>query len=218
MEKVLFIAFHFPPRGGPGVHRSLNFVNHLRSFGYEPIVLTVKEEDLRKGGYEWDDSLKSRIPPGLEVHRCGSGEPFSLRRILLRLRLFRLFWFFLYPLFWERTAGWPRAAMPSALRLIRKHQIRLVYTSSAPFSSALLAYRLKKKTGIRWVADLRDPFTDGYQWDFPSRLHWLFMRRMEKRILNHADHLVVNTPEVRNLMLARGILTAEKVSAITNAY
>jgi hypothetical protein len=218
VEKVLFIAFHFPPRGGPGVHRSLNFVNHLRSCGYEPVVLTVTEEDLRKGNYEWDESLKTRIPKDMEVHRCSSGENFFLRRVLMKLRLFRLFWFFLYPFFWERTAGWPRAAMPRALELIQQHNISLVYTSSAPFASAWLGYRLKKKTGIRWVADLRDPFTDGYQWDFPSRMHWLFMRRMEKRTLNMADHLVVNTPEVRKLMLEKGILNAEKISAITNAY
>jgi hypothetical protein len=218
VEKVLFIAYHFPPRGGPGVHRSLNFVNHLRKFGYEPVVLTVTEEDLVKGAYEWDESLKKRIPLGMEVHRCSSGEPFTLKRRLMKIRLFRLFWFFLYPLFWERTARWPSAAMSKALELIQKHKIKLVYTSSAPYASALLGYRIKKKTGIRWVADFRDPFTDGYQWDFPSRMHWLYMRKMERRILNTADHLVVNTPEVKKLMLKRGILSEQKVSAITNAY
>jgi hypothetical protein len=216
VEKVLFIAFHFPPRGGPGVTRSLNFVNHLHKFGYEPIVLTITEEDLRAGKYEWDESLKKQIPAGMEVHRVPSGEPFGLRTKLMKWKLFRLFWFFLYPKFWERTAEWPKSAMPKAEELIRKHGIKLVYTSSAPYASALLCYRLKKKLGVRWVADFRDPFTDGYQWDFPSKLHWYLARSIEKKILNTADHLVVNTPEVKKLMLSRDILNNDKITAITN--
>jgi hypothetical protein len=66
------------------------------------------------------------------------------------------------------------------------------------------------------VADFRDPFTDGYQWDFPSKLHWYLARSIEKKILNTADHLVVNTPEVKKLMLSRDILNNDKITAITN--
>lgn len=40
MRKVLIIANQFPPMGGSGVQRSVKFVKHLRSFGYEPVVFT----------------------------------------------------------------------------------------------------------------------------------------------------------------------------------
>ena len=44
MRKVLIIANQFPPMGGSGVQRSVKFVKHLRSFGYEPVVLPEKLE------------------------------------------------------------------------------------------------------------------------------------------------------------------------------
>ncbi len=42
-KKVLFIAYLFPPVGGGGVQRSSKFVKYLPEFGWQPLVLTVKE-------------------------------------------------------------------------------------------------------------------------------------------------------------------------------
>ena len=46
--KILFVAFQFPPRGGAGVHRSINFVKTLPKFGYKPIVFTISSKDVYK--------------------------------------------------------------------------------------------------------------------------------------------------------------------------
>jgi len=43
LKKVLFIAYLFPPVAGGGVQRSSKFVKYLPHFGWELIVLTVKE-------------------------------------------------------------------------------------------------------------------------------------------------------------------------------
>src|SRR4051812_3012819 len=40
MKKVLIVAYYFPPSGGPGVQRVLKYVQYLREFGWEPVVLT----------------------------------------------------------------------------------------------------------------------------------------------------------------------------------
>ncbi|HMT12896.1 MAG TPA: glycosyl transferase, partial [Ignavibacteria bacterium] len=45
MKKVLIISYYFPPSGGPGVQRVLKFVKYLPEFGWQPIVLTVKDGD-----------------------------------------------------------------------------------------------------------------------------------------------------------------------------
>ena len=42
MRRVLMLARHFPPIGGPGVHRTLGSVRHLESHGYQPIVVTAR--------------------------------------------------------------------------------------------------------------------------------------------------------------------------------
>ncbi|HAT69717.1 MAG TPA: glycosyl transferase family 1, partial [Flavobacteriaceae bacterium] len=38
MKRVLIIAYYWPPAGGPGVQRWLQFVNYLPNFNIQPIV------------------------------------------------------------------------------------------------------------------------------------------------------------------------------------
>lgn len=218
MEKVLFIAYQFPPRGGPGVHRSLNFVKHLRAFGYDPVVLTVTEEDVKRSGHLYDESLLAQLPPDIKIVRAPSHEPVELIRSLMKWKLFRPVWFLFFHRFWEWSALWPSRTYELAARLVDEHNIKLVYTSSSPYSSLKLGNRLKRKKNIRWVADLRDPFTDGYGWPWPSKLHWRLDRVWERKILAAPDLLIVNTPEVKKLYLRRGISTEAKIEVLTNGY
>jgi hypothetical protein len=43
MKRVLMIAYIYPPQGGSGVQRTVKFVRYLPSYGWEPLVLTVRE-------------------------------------------------------------------------------------------------------------------------------------------------------------------------------
>ncbi len=204
--------------GGPGVQRSTRFVQHLQEFGYEPIVLTIDENEIKKMGSTYDESLLNYLPENLEIVRTSSGIPFQFIKVLNSLRLYRLFWFFLYPFLWERSAMWPQKTFKIAASLVKKHNIKLVYTSSGPFSSLILGKKLQSKLGVKWVADMRDPFTDAYAWSYPSKLHWYVCRYFEKRALNACDELIVNTNEVKKLYLSRGIQGPNKIHVITNGY
>lgn len=212
------VAYQFPPRGGPGVQRITRFVQHLPEFGFEPVVLTVEPEEYKKAGETVDHSLVEKIPPITKVVRTPSYQPFKLVAFLTRLRLFRLVWVFAYPFFWERTARWPFGVYPRASKLVNDENIKIVFTTSGPFSSLQLGLKLKKNNGLRWVADLRDPFTDAYAWKFPTKLHWYITRWFEKKILSQADMLIVNTEEVRKLYISRGISSPEKIKVITNGF
>ena len=55
---VLMIAYYFPPMGGAGVQRTLKFVKYLPEFGWQPHVLTVR-----------DNESSSRFKPG-ERNTC----------------------------------------------------------------------------------------------------------------------------------------------------
>jgi glycosyltransferase involved in cell wall biosynthesis len=218
MEKVLFVAYQFPPRGGPGVQRSAALVKNLRSFGYDPVVLTIREEDIKQGGYQMDHSLLNDLPAELEIVRVPSYEPVALTRGLMKLRLFRVVWFLFFPRFRETSSSWPSKVAKEAEVIVKKHNIRLVYTTSGPYSSMELGKYLQEKLAIKWVADLRDPYTDAYAWQFPSRFHWLVSRRYEKTLFALPDKLIVNTPEVKKLYLSRGIIPESKITVITNGF
>ena len=218
MKKVLFIAYQFPPRGGPGVHRSLNFVKYLRDYGYDPIVLTVNETDIKRSGYIYDDTLLKQIQSDITVIRTPSYEPIRLINFLMKMKIYRIPWFFCFPLFWERPARWPFKTYRVAAELITKNDIKIVYTSSSPYSALLLGKMLQKRFGIKWVADLRDPFTDGYGWQWPSKLHWRWGRMVEKKVLQKPDMLIVNTPETKKLYLQRKITNENRITVLTNGF
>ena len=218
MEKILFVAYQFPPRGGAGVQRSVKLVKNLRDFGYEPVVLTINESDIKAGGYTYDESLLKQLPENIIIERTPSFEPIDTIKNLTRLKLYRLAWFFRFKKYWERSALWPDSVFPKAVELISKHNIRLVYTTSGPFSSLLLGKRLQAELGVKWVADLRDPYTDAYAWDFPSKFHWRKQRRFEQEVIPLADKLILNTPETRKLFIKRGLTTEEKSVCITNGF
>ena len=129
-----------------------------------------------------------------------------------------VFWFFFYRFTWEFSLWWATNNFKEVSKIVSDNDIKLVYTSSSPYSSWLLAIKLKKKFGLKWVADLRDPFTDGYMWRFPTKLHWLLMRWREKRWLAQADKIIVNTPEVEKLYHKRNIVSPDKITHITNGY
>ncbi|MEW6778148.1 MAG: glycosyl transferase family 1, partial [Bdellovibrionota bacterium] len=80
MKKVLIIAYYFPPLGGGGVQRPLQWVRYLPENGWLPTVLTVEE------GY-WssrDEEGLRRIPPEVRVIRTPYLSAVTLRNRLLK--------------------------------------------------------------------------------------------------------------------------------------
>jgi glycosyltransferase involved in cell wall biosynthesis len=217
-EPILFIAHHFPPLGGPGVTRAIHFARELSAMGYELHVLTVTIEDIEQGSYPPDYSLLEDLPDDIHIHRISIRYPKKFRDTMIRFKLFRLFWFFLYPLFWEPSARWPYRCFKPAQKLIREHNIRLIWNTSGPFVSSQLAWKLKRRCGVKWICDLRDPYTDTYSFSWPSRLHWLLCRWMERRVFRRADRLVVVTPGMKRLYLKRHLVDPDKLVVITNGY
>lgn len=75
-KKVLIITYYWPPSGGPGVQRVLKFAKYLPQFGWQPVILTVKN-----GEYPAiDKSLAKDIPPECKVYKTNSFEPSLLYR------------------------------------------------------------------------------------------------------------------------------------------
>lgn len=218
MKKVLLIAHHFPPMGGPGINRSLQLTRYLHEMGYEIHILTVTVQDIEEGTYPSDPTLLENLPHGIKIHRVPLRRPKRFREAMIKVKVFRLFWYLMYPLFWEPAARWPGACLPVAKKIIKDENIPLIYTSSGPFAAARLGYLLRKSSPVKWVCDLRDPFTDAYFFSWPSKLHWKWCRRQERKWYNRADKLVVNTPAVERLYLKRNLVPAERMTVITNGY
>jgi len=216
MKKILFIAYQYPPQGGPGVHRSVRFVNNLKGSGYEPIVLTRDIQSIQDSKVQIDQSITNNS--GIKVVRHPSNEFIRLKKFLFKTKLYGIVWFVFYKRFWEASVSWSKSVYHTAKKEIEANSIKVIYTTSAPFSVLFLGNKLKKNLNVKWVADLRDPWTDAFTWQWPSKMHWRFDRKREIRVLNKADKIIVVTNEMKNLLLEMGVGTEEKIHVIYNGY
>ena len=64
MKKVLMITYDFPPARTSGIYRPVKFVKHLAKFGWEPVVLTVKNPYVPA----YDHTLLKDIPKGTKIY------------------------------------------------------------------------------------------------------------------------------------------------------
>lgn len=205
-KKVLIITYYWPPAGGPGVQRIVKFVKYLPEFGFDPIVLTVA-----KGEYPaLDPSLSQEIPTSVRVVRTRSFEFFSLFKRLTgrkkearinttilkaeppgwKDRIFRWIRYnFFFP---DARIGWKYYAINAGKKLIRQEKPDLIFCTSPPHSAQWIARRLHQYSGLPWVADFRDPWTDAY-WlgdlhKYPRALAKNL--KMEKQVLAEATELI----------------------------
>jgi glycosyltransferase involved in cell wall biosynthesis len=157
-RKLLIATYFFPPAGGAGAHRPLKLAAHLPELGVATAVLAPEDPKW----VERDDSLQA--PPGVRVHRVPylgprtrvRGEELRGRRGLPRARRELSF---LVPrlLVPDQHAAWVLTAGPAAVRLVRRERFDVVLTTSPPTSVHLIGALVKRLTGARWIADLRDP-------------------------------------------------------------
>src|SRR5450759_5114315 len=233
MNKVLIITYYWPPSGGAGVQRWLKFSKYLPESGWEPIILTIDPE---YAAYPVTDfSLKDDLPSSVKVYSTQATNYFRIykkdkSRIPSAgfansidntfkgkiLRFVRGNFFLPDP-----RRGWNRYAIKKACELIESEGIRNVITTSPPHSTQLIGLKIKKKyPGIKWIADLRDPWTDIYYYKqfYPTIISKAIDLRFEKNVLKKADKIITVGASLKNLFSAKVKGIEKKTEVITNGY
>ena len=155
--KLLLVSFYFPPAGGGGVQRPLKLATHLPAAGIETHVLAPDDPKWIHTGDELAVPTKAWVhrahylgpkgrKPAEELHGLEGVDRMLRQAGLLSRR-------FLVP---DENAAWALTAGPAAIRLIRRHSIDVVLTTSPPPSVHLIGAAAKAATGVKWIADLRD--------------------------------------------------------------
>jgi glycosyltransferase involved in cell wall biosynthesis len=155
--KALIVSFYFPPAGGGGVQRPLKFATHLPELGVETHVLAPddpkwihRDDELQPPTLAWVHRARyvgtSGRKPAEELHGTQ-----GLVRLSKQAQLFGRR--FLVP---DENVSWNLTAIPAAIRIVRGEKIDVVVTTSPPSSVHLIGAAVKKATGVKWVADLRD--------------------------------------------------------------
>jgi glycosyltransferase involved in cell wall biosynthesis len=233
MNKVLIITYYWPPGSGAGVQRWLKFTKYLPSMGWEPVILTV---DPNYAFYPaTDNSLVNDIPPDVRVIKTPAINYFNIyRRDKSKIpaagfasgdddsfkdrfsRFIRGNFFIPDP-----RRGWNRYAFRKALEIIKREDIKYIITSSPPHSTQLIGLNLKKELpDIKWIADLRDPWTDIYYYSqfYPTPVSRLIDGNYEKKVLKNSDKIITVGKSLRQVFSARLPGIEAKTEIITNGF
>jgi hypothetical protein len=187
MKKILMIAYHYPPvHGSSGVHRTLCFSRYLPEHGWSPIVLTVTP-----GAYpRIEPSHCAHIPLGVTVERALAMD--SARHLAIAGRHLKSL---ALP---DRWISWWLPAVLKGLRLIRQHRPEILWSTYPIATAHLIGLTLQRVTGIRWIADFRDPMTETDPLTGEEHPRDPVLRKMHARIeratLRRCSYAVATTP------------------------
>jgi len=208
MKNVLFISYFYPPIGGCGPIRTLKFNKYLSEYGWQPIVLTVRNRDrfYTQRGYDI-------IPDGIQVYRSLNvlNNLSVIDGIFKRLNITKQF---MVP---DIYIGWIPMAILNSLRIIKNNKIDIIYTSAE--SDMLVALVLKRITGIPFVVDFRDAWTlNPYKGKYllPS-LKWLD-ESFEGSVLSSADHILTTTEGTKEDYIQKYPYVESKISCMFSGF
>lgn len=195
MRNLLFLSYYFPPMGMGGVQRSAKFVKYLPDFGWNPVVLTVK--DVRYHGH--DRSLEVDVA-NRRILRTESLDPLRLAfrlggagRTSGDVRSASAGFFTRAVMPWifvpDSKVGWIPFTSLAGIRLAASERIHAVFTTSPPHSSHLAGAWLKRRLGIPWVADFRDSWNREAFDRVPTQAHRRMNEFLLRLVLKHADRV-----------------------------
>ena len=232
-NKVLIITYYWPPGGGAGVQRWLKFAKFLPEFGWEPVILTIDPEFAVYPAI--DVSLSEELPEKIIVHRTPATNWFrfystdkskipsagfaanpenSLKGKISRFIRGNFF----IP---DPRRGWNRFAFKKACEIIEKEKIVTFVTTSPPHSTQLTGLKLKERyPDIKWIADIRDPWTDIYYYDqfYPTLISRRIDSGFEKQVLKKADRIISVGYLLKELFAGKLPESRSKIEVITNGY
>lgn len=229
LKKVLIITYYWPPAGGPGVQRVLKFAKYLPEFGWEPIILTVKN-----GEYPAiDNSLNDEIPQSIKVFKTKAIEPFSIYKKLTvdkknqpipvgvlaqsggSLKQKAANFIRLNVIIPDAKIGWKFFAVKEGQKIIDLKKPDLLFSSSPPPTTHLIAKTLAERNKIKWIADLRDPWSKIHYYK-NNRLKTAHKidERLESKTLSAADKVITVSENFSKLIA----VNKDKIKIIPNGF
>ncbi|MEI6122676.1 MAG: glycosyltransferase family 4 protein [Bacteroidota bacterium] len=231
MKKVLFITYYWPPAGGAPINRILKFYQYLPQFGWEVIILTTQGGDFPFH----DPSLLKEVRPetkiyrskGLSLHKIFSTVspkskknfvPYGFTDASKSSLMDKLSRWVKYNFIPDTRFPWYFSTVSKAVHIIQTEKIDLIFSSSPPQTNHLIARKAAKRTGLPWVADFRDPWTDVF-WLLNNSIRWKLIhaldKRMERKTIAKMNAIITVGHSLVEILQRK---TSKKIHLISNGY
>ncbi len=229
MKKLLIISYDFPPALA-GVRRILKWIQYLPQFGWRCAVLTVKDVRTPQRDQTPLSWLKEK---GVPIFRCCSLDPYRLAQKIHPqkqpvvkntsvasvksksfLNMLRR-WIFIP----DDRCGWIPFAAAKGIGVIRKIKPDAILTTSFPNSAHIVGVLLKRLTGILWVADFRDAWTQNpLLFKSPTPVHRIANHILEKSVAKNCDLLLGVSDPITDYFKSLVPNQKAKIHTLTNGY
>lgn len=213
------------------MQRCLKFTKYLGEFGWEPVILTVKNPDYPI----IDTSLEDEVPGFMEVLKVPAWEPYKLYHLFTggskektnigfisgkkktsiteKISVWIRGNFFIP----DARKYWIKPSVQFLENYLKENKIDCILSSGPPHSAHLIALEIKHKFHIPWVADFRDPWTWVYYFQNLnlSKTSLRKHRDLENLVLTSADAIVAVGETMKNDF---GKITNKPIEVIYNGY
>lgn len=233
MRKVLIITYYWPPSGGAGVQRWLKFVKYLRLYDWEPVIYTPSNPEFPA----LDESLLDEVPADLEIIKTPIWEPYQLYKKLAgyspdqkvnasgfisekkkpgKIQQFSM-WLrgnFFIP---DARKFWIKPSIKFLTEWLKTNKVDAMVSTGPPHSMHMIALGVKNNTGLPWLADFRDPWTniDFYHELMLSKRADKQHHEQELKVLSNADNVVVISNSMKTDFLK---IKDRDYAVITNGF
>jgi hypothetical protein len=202
MNKVLIVAYHFPPRTTVASLRPLGLAKYLPEFGWEAVILTaalpgrpnpqfevVETQQRGSLALSWGKRLFKLDPEQTlmtQIAQLKKKLRIKSEKSPLDLLLAAIGEITAYP---DPQKGWRHFGIQAGKDVLQQQPIKAIISTSSPVTSHIIANELKKEFKIPWVADFRDLWTQNHYYPY-SPLRRMIERKLELKTLAAADALV----------------------------
>ncbi len=239
MEKsVLIITPFFAPQSHAAVFRAYKLAKYLPQYGWKPYVVTTDTNYLYNEDPTLLSTLPSDVEihrtryiepslRGLRMALGGRDRSFKMLKAQGEIpappsenpirsprgagRASRIYRDLLDAWGHSPDAHWPwkTSAIRKATDLIRQEHIPVILTSADPYTSHIIGAQLKRTTGVRWIADFRDPHTHSYLMHSQYSRVFNKQRKAERSAVEDADTITVAAESIALILTETYGLTGD---------
>jgi len=241
-KRLLYVSIDFPPARTSGIYRPVFFTRYLIDDGWDITLLTGAAHL----STVTDESLMDEIHPDLSIVRTSAPMPRRLTgrlyekiaagsggdtdrpsRPSLKERLIRLLKRFIlspgfrlvdnFILIPDNYIIWSLRTLPTAYRLIKRRKITHLLVTSPPHSVQVLGLMLRFLTGVRYITDFRNSWTDNQPYRY--RMRERIEKWLERKALMRSRAVINMSPgDVDRLLARMPDIPGEKLFVVTNGY
>ena len=209
------------------------FSKYLKEMGHNPIVITVDE---KYASYNQKDYSLLKEIDNIETYKTKSFDFLKLysfiksgnttksipqsyipnKSIFDKLTSFLRLNFFIP----DSRVGWNRHAYKKAKSIISKKNIDCLITTGPPHSSHLIGLKLHNEYKLKWIVDLRDPWTEIFY--LKNRFRFYFSKQKNKKleleVLENSDAIITTVGDKYHRLLSNRVSNKEKIFKIYNGF